>query len=402
MLSVGIDVSKEKSTVCLMKPFGEIVAGPFEITHTESDLSELSHMIKRLDSDVRIVLEATGIYHLPVATFFRDEELFVSVINPFEMKVYRSQDIRKVKTDKRDSISIANYGIDKWINLRRFDAQEDVYAELKLLGRQYRFFMESRIEHLLNLTHLLDYTMPGVKSCFGGWSETSGKDKLCDFVEEYWHYDNITKRSESKFVEHYQKWAKKKGYHQSESKAIQIYRLAKEGIPTVPSNTPSTKMLLLEAVKALREVNGALFAILTRMQELARGLPEYPVVRAMGGVGDVLSVKLIAEIGDVRRFHSSKALIAFAGIDPPPYESGKLIGTNRHITKRGSATLRKIGYETMRCVKSCGRCEEDPAVYDFMIKKECEGMAKKAAKIAALNKFLRIYYARVMEVYAEK
>ena len=402
MLSVGIDVSKEKSTVCLMRPFGEIVAGPFEITHTETDLSELSRMIKRIDSDVKIVLEATGIYHLPVATFFKDKDMFVSVINPFEMKVYRSQNIRKVKTDKRDSISIATYGIEKWFNLRAFDTQTDVYAELKLLGRQYRFFMESRIEHLLNLTHLLDYAMPGVKSCFGGWNEISGKDKLCDFVEEYWHYDNITKRSEVKFVEHYQKWAKKKGYHQSKSKAIQIYRLAKEGIPTISSNAPSTKMLLLEAVKALREVNGALFAILTRMQELAKGLPEYPVVRAMGGVGDVLSVKLIAEIGDVRRFHSSKALIAFAGIDPPPYESGKLIGTNRHITKRGSAILRKIGYETMRCVKANGRPDEDPAVYDFMIKKESEGMAKKAAKIAALNKFLRIYYARVMEVYAEK
>ena len=140
------------------------------------------------------------------------------------------------------------------------------------------------------------------------------------------------------FIEHYQKWAKKKGYHQSESKASQIYRLAKDGIPTIPSNAPSTKMLVLEAVKALREVNSALFAILTRMQELARTLPEYPTVRAMGGVGDILSVKLIAEIGDVRRFHSSKGLIAYAGIDPPPYESGKLIGTNRHITKRGSAT----------------------------------------------------------------
>ena len=112
---------------------------------------------------------------------------------------------------------------------------------------------------------------------------------------------------------------------------------------------------MLEAVKALREVNSALFAILTRMQELARTLPEYPTVRAMGGVGDILSVKLIAEIGDIRRFHSSKGLIAYAGIDPPPYESGKLIGTNRHITKRGSATLRKIGYEVMRCVKAGGR-----------------------------------------------
>ena len=399
MLSIGIDVSKEKSTVCAMRPFGEIVVMPFEINHTDSALSELMRMIKRLDTDSKVVMEATGIYHLPVATFLRENGLFVSVINPYEMKLYRAQDLRKVKTDKRDSMTIANYGIDKWFNLRAFTPQEDIYAELRLLGRQYRFFMESRIEHLLNLTHLLDYTMPGVKACFSGWSESSGKDKLCDFVEEYWHYDNITKRSEKKFVEHYQKWTKRKGYQFSETKALQIYSLAKDGIPTIPSNAPSTKMLLLEATRALREVNSALFAILTRMKELAKTLPEYPVVRAMGGVGDVLAVKLIAEIGDIRKFHSGKALIAYAGIDPPPYESGKFIGTERHISKRGSTTLRKIGYEVMRCVKSNGR-SDDPAVYDFMIKKEDEGKAKKAAKIAGLNKFLRIYYARVSEVYS--
>ena len=399
MLSIGIDVSKEKSTVCAMRPFGEIVVMPFEINHTDSGLSELMRMIKRLDTDSKVVMEATGIYHLPVATFLRENGLFVSVINPYEIKLYRAQDLRKVKTDKRDSMTIANYGIDKWFNLRAFTPQEDIYAELRLLGRQYRFFMESRIEHLLNLTHLLDYTMPGVKACFSGWSESSGKDKLCDFVEEYWHYDNITKRSEKKFVEHYQKWTKRKGYQFSETKALQIYSLAKDGIPTIPSNAPSTKMLLLEATRALREVNSALFAILTRMKELAKTLPEYPVVRAMGGVGDVLAVKLIAEIGDIRKFHSGKALIAYAGIDPPPYESGKFIGTERHISKRGSTTLRKIGYEVMRCVKSNGR-SDDPAVYDFMIKKEDEGKAKKAAKIAGLNKFLRIYYARVSEVYS--
>ena len=399
MLSVGIDVSKEKSTVCAMRPFGEIVVMPFEINHTDSALSELMRMIKRLDTDSKVVMEATGIYHLPVASFLRENGLFVSVINPYEMKLYRAQDLRKVKTDKRDSMTIANYGIDKWFDLREFTPQEDVYAELRLLGRQYRFFMESRIDHLLNLTHLLDYTMPGVKACFGGWSESSGKDKLCDFVEEYWHYDNITRRSEKKFVEHYQKWTKKKGYQFSETKALQIYSLAKDGIPTISPNAPSTKMLLLEAVKALREVNSALFAILTRMKELAKTLPEYPVVRAMGGVGDVLAVKLIAEIGDVRKFKSGKALIAYAGIDPPPYESGRFIGTERHISKRGSTTLRKIGYEVMRCVKSNGG-NRDTAVYDFMLKKEDEGKAKKVAKIAALNKFLRIYYARVMEVYS--
>lgn len=35
----------------------------------------------------------------------------------------------------------------------------------------------------------------------------------------------------------------------------------------------------------------------------------------------------------------------------------------------------------------------------FIIKKENEGKSKKQAKIAGLNKFLQIYYARVMEIY---
>jgi hypothetical protein len=52
----------------------------------------------------------------------------------------------------------------------------------------------------------------------------------------------------------------------------------------------------------------------------------------------------------------------------------------------------------MKCIKSA-KPTEDNAVYEFMIKKELEGKHKKVAKIAALNKFLRIYYARVLEVY---
>lgn len=398
MICVGIDVSKEKSTICIVKPFGEIISTPFDIEHTESELKELCKMLGRLNDEVKVVMEATGIYHLPILSYLKEEKFFVSVINPFEMKTYRSQGLRKVKTDRHDAITIANYGIDHWFQLKDHVNDKDVYAELKILGRQYRFHMESRVENMLNLTHLLDYTMPGIKRYFGGWSEVSGKDKLSDFVEEYWHYDNITRKSEKQFVRSYSNWAKRKGYQQSERKAIQIYQAAKEGIPTLPSDTPSVKMLVLEAVRVLREVNSTLFAILTRMKELAKTLPEYPVVRAMGGVGEVLSVKLIAEIGDVRRFHNGKALIAYAGIDVPPYQSGKFVGTERKISKRGSAALRKIGYEVMRCLKSMDR-PEDGAVYDFILKKETEGKSKKVAKIAGLNKFLRIYYARVMDVY---
>lgn len=283
--------------------------------------------------------------------------------------------------------------------MAEFKASDDVYGELKMLGQQYRHYMKLHIMSLHELTHLLDYTMPGIKGMLASWNEGNRKDKLSDFVERFWHYDTITCLSETEFIKQYTFWAKEKKYHQSQDKAQAIYALAREGIPTLSSETPSVKMLVTEAVRVLKEVDATLSIILSRMQELAKSLPEYSVVRGMGGVEEVLAPKLIAEIGDVRRFHSGKALIAYAGIDTPPYESGQFVGSNRKITKRGSAALRKVGYETMRCIKSHPR-PDDP-VYQYIVKKEAVGKAKKAAKIAGLNKFLRIYYARVKEVYTD-
>ena len=224
---------------------------------------------------------------------------------------------------------------------------------------------------LHELTHLLDYTMPGIKGMLASWNEGNRKDKLSDFVERFWHYDTITCLSETEFIKQYMSWAKEKKYHQSQDKAQAIYALAREGIPTLSSETPSVKMLVTEAVRVLKEVDATLSIILSRMQELAKSLPEYSIVRGMGGVGEVLAPKLIAEIGDVRRFHSGKALIAYAGIDIPPYESGQFVGSNRKITKRGLAALRKVGYETMRCIKTHPR-PDDP-VYQYIVKKEAEG-----------------------------
>lgn len=399
MISVGIDVSKGKSTVCILKPYGEIVCSPFEIQHVEKDLEDFHNLLQKLDGEIRIVMEATGVYHLPVLTFLHAKEYFVSVINPFAMKKYaKDNSLRGAKTDKLDSKTIANYGIEKWFKLQRYEGDEETYAELKLLGRRYRYYMELHVKALQELTHILDYTMPGIKNMFSSWNESNGKDKLSDFAERFWHFDIIRSMGIEKFTEEYLVWAKEKKYHRSSSKAEAVYELASNGISTLSSNTPSTKMLVQEAISVLRTVDSSLTSILTRMKEIAKTLPEYTTVREMGGVGDVLAVKLIAEIGDVRRLHNAKALIAWAGIDPPPYESGQFVGSKRKITKRGSSTLRKVGYEVMRVLKS-HPAPKDDAVYNYILKKESEGKSKKHAKIAGLNKFLRIYYARVIEVY---
>jgi len=395
MISVGIDVSKERSTVCILKPYGEVICSPYEITHTEKDLSVLAANCLHLNGEVRIVMEATGNYHLPILSYLKEHRLFVAVVNPYVMKKYAAAAIRKGKTDKLDAIKIANYGIDNWFHLKNYEASDEAYAQLRLLGRQYSHYINLRVQSKHTLTNMLDYTMPGIKHLLRNDSSNPEKEKLNDFAEKYWHFDNITVLHESQFTNNYLKWAKEKGYRPSKTKAAAIYALARNGIPTLPSGAPSTKMLVLEAVRVLREIDRTLALILAQMQELASSLPEYPVVRAMEGVGPILAPRLIAEIGDVRRFHSGKALIAFAGIDAPPYQSGQFTGSNRHISKRGSALLRKTGFEIMKCIKSSKPL--NGSVYQFILKKEGEGKAPKLAKIAGLNKFLRIYYARVKE-----
>lgn len=399
MISIGIDVSKEKSMICILKPYGEVIASPYEVAHTEESISKFIKQILALEGETKVVMEATGVYHLPMLISLKQAGLFVSVINPLVMKKYASTAIRKGKTDKLDSVRIANYGLDHWFHLINYTPSEDVYEELKILGRQYSHYIAIKIASKLALSSILDRTMPGIQKilCVNR-PENPVRDKLGDFVEEYWHFDNITKLSETRFISDYCRWAKKKGYHANETKAKAIYAIARDGIPTLSSVSTSTKMLVQEATRVLREVNKTLKSILTQMQEIAKSLPEYKVVRAMPGVGDVLAPRLIAEIGDIRRFHSNSALIAYAGIDAPPFESGTFVGTKRRISKRGSSLLRKTGYEVMKCLKTI-KPTEDAAVYQYMIKKESEGKAKKVAKIAALNKFLRIYYARVSEAY---
>lgn len=398
MVSVGIDVSKGKSTVCIVNSEGEVLKEAQDFIHSEESIDRLVEELIGYGEGRKVVMEATGHYHLPVLQKLIEAGISVSVINPLVMKRFASASIRKGKTDKLDAMKIASYGIVNWQKLREYQLTDEVYDELKALSRQYLQYVSMKVKAKNILGNLLDQTMPGIKNLLGSNANNPKKDKLNAFVFKYWHYDNITRMSEKKFVDSYQRWAKKEGYRQSETKAREIYALATDSIPTLDSKRPSTKMFVLESVRTLQVIEKVLTMILSRMEELAKSLPEYEVVRAMNGVGDVLSLRLIADIGDVRRFHSKKALVAYAGIDAPPYQSGSFYGTNRKISKRGSKSLRKTGYEVMKCIRS-SKPEEDNAVYEFMIKKELEGKPKKVAKIAALNKFLRIYYARVHEVY---
>ena len=393
MISVGIDVSKGKSTVCFLKPGGEVLKTPYDIIHNKEELAALIECITSFDEEVRIVLENTGHYHYPVVKYLVDNGMFVSTVNALRMKKYCSQSIRKAKTDRIDAIRIASYGLTYWSELTAASSLDSTYKELQMLARQYHRTTALLVKAKVDLSTILDQVMPGIQNLL---QNVKGNRKLTNFVLKYFHFENICSMGEKRFISNYCSWAKKQGYRGlHERKAKDIFALAQSGIPVLP-NSNSTKIVVEEIIRVLHEIESSRTSILTQMTALAKTLPEFSLVHSFSCVGEVLAPMIIAEIGDVRRFKNKHSLIAYAGIDSPPYQSGTFIATERHISKRGNSYLRKVGFEIMQSLIK-HQATGDP-VYEFIQKKRSEGKSYKEAMIAGLNKFLRIYYGKVKEL----
>lgn len=394
MNCVGIDVSKGKSMIAVMRPLGEMVIPPFEVGHTDAELCELSRRLGGLEGETRIVMEATGNYHLPVASFLYDSGFYVSVVNAMLVHGYGNNNLRRVKTDKKDAVKLANYGLDHWLTLPRYIPEDEVRLMLKTTYRQYQQCTKVQTMLKNNLISLLDTAFPDANRLFTSPTRADGSEKWVDFISTFWHCECVCGLSEKAFTAKYQKWCKRHGYNFSQDKALDIYASACGHFSVMPKND-TTKILVEQAVSQLQATSAALAALRNEMQSLAASLPEYPIVMGMFGVGPALGPQLMAEIGDVRRFHSKKALVAFAGIDAPPYQSGQMEIRSRSISKRGSAVLRRTLFLVMSAILRCSPADEP--VYQFMGRKRTEGKPYRVYMMASANKFLRIYYATVKQ-----
>lgn len=154
----------------------------------------------------------------------------------------------------------------------------------------------------------------------------------------------------------------------------------------------NSRSAVLEKEFMIKCVPRILRAELVRLASL---LPEYEVVMEMQGAGNITGPQLMAEIGDVRRFTHKGALVAFAGVDAPPFQSGTFDSKSRQISKRGSPHLRKILFTVCSIILKLS--DYDNSVFLFMAKKRSEGKHFYVYMVAGAAKFLRIYYARVLE-----
>ncbi len=205
MNAAGIDVSKNKSTVAALRPFGEVVMPPFEVKHSITGLSELAEQLKAIDGETRVVMEHTGRYYESVANVLHEAGLFVSAVNPLLIKEYGGNSLRKVKTDKADSQKIARYALDNWADLRDYTPMDTIRYNLKTLNRQFQLASKQKTAMSNNLIALLEQTFPSVRKCFDSPVRSDGTQKWVDFVITFWHADCVRKYSKEAFAERYRK-----------------------------------------------------------------------------------------------------------------------------------------------------------------------------------------------------
>ena len=282
------------------------------------------------------------------------------------------------------------------MKLREYTPVETVRKTLQIMNRHCIKLNKILVMQKNSLIALLDCCFPNANTLFTSpRRESDGHEKWVDFVLKFPHVDSVAKLSLSAFKTKYQSWCKKDHYNYSESKAEQIHAYARTLVSTLPM-TDAVKKMVSDFAKLLNSTLEALGTLHSEMDSLASQLPEYETVMNLFAVEKVTCSQLIAEIGDVTKLKSGKSLVALAGIDPPPNQSGKEDKKSRSISKRGSPALRKTLFLNMTVYLQ--RQPADKPVYQFLDKKRTEGKPYKVYMIATAHKFLRIYYARVKEV----
>lgn len=314
---------------------------PFQVEHTAEGIQALIKTLNGIGDNIRVVMEHTGMYWRPVACALKKAGFFVSVVNAMLIHSFSDNSLRKVKTDKADSLKIANYALTFWSDLHDYSNEDETRQILKMQCRLYERTQKTSVVLHNGLISLLDQSFPQINTTLDSPYRTkTGHHKWVDFAKRFWHRDCVAKLSLRAFTEAYQKWCKREGYRFHEATAEKIYRSAQSAVATFPYSE-STKLLVTQAVNCLNAVYESMEILRSGMLRLASLLPEFDVVMAMQAAGEITGPKLMAGIGGVRRFTNKKALVAFAGVDAPPFQSGSVEAKSRHVSKHGSPHLRK-------------------------------------------------------------
>ena len=372
MYFVGIDISKYKHDCFICTETGEVICENLSFQNTSEGFSQLLNLLKSLDNSkiIRIGFEATGHYGMNLKLFLEKNNYSFMEFNPNLVKQFiKSQTLRKTKTDKKDAIWITKYLIS--VDYKPHPSQFYHKFTLKSLSRKRDKLIFQRSYYSMQITNILDLIFPEFKPLFDNqFSVTSifilNKYRTVERIKNMKDFQSINKASHGRF---------------SYSKFLKIKEAAKN---TIGCSDEFLEFDLDNMIDLYNNINLKIKKYDDKIESIVKNLD--PPTLSIKGIGYISCAGIISEFGDISRFKSADAMVAFAGIEPSISESGTESHTGKMV-KHGSGHLRYHLLNTAEMIFM-----HEPIFTEFYYKKRNEGKTHRVALSHVAKKLVRIIY----------
>ncbi len=382
MICVGIDVAKDKHDCFIMNSDGEILADVFTIPNNREGYYTLLQCIRFCNNDkadiVKVGIEATGHYSYNILGFLLDNDLTTFVINPLHTNLYRkSLSLRKTKTDRIDARTIAAM-LMSGMDLKPYTRTEYHNEALKSLTRYCFSKVQERARLKQSMSRLATILFPELESLVSSLHLASVYALLYEFPSARHIADAHLTRLKAVLNE------SSKGRYERD-KAVEIRNAARQ---SVGSHMPAKSLELKHTIYLIRILDAEIDEIEAEISVIVNSLNS--TIMTIPGVGSRTGAMILAEIGDFSRFDSPDKILAYAGLSPSTYQSGKLnaCGAHSRMEKLGSHYLRFALFNAAKYV-----CFWEPTFAAYLAKKRAEGKHYNVAVSHAAKKLVRVIWA---------
>ena len=381
MVCVGIDVAKDKHDCFILNSEGEVLADVFTIANNREGFETLLQRIHSCTcptDKIKVGLEATGHYSYNILGFLLEKGLATFLINPLHTNLYRkSLSLRQTKTDRIDARTIASMLMSD-VDLKSYTNTAYHNEELKSLTR-YRFDkVRERAKLKQSVSRLVNILFPELETLVPTLHMASVYTMLSEFPG--------AKQIAGAHLTHFKAVLSdaSKGRYDRD-KAVEIRETARRSIG---SAMPAKSMELQHTIRLIRELDKEIDEIEAAIKNIIDEMA--PPILTIPGISYRMGAIILAEIGDFSRFDSPDKLLAYAGLSPSTYQSGKLnaTGAYAHMEKRGSRYLRYALFNATKYV-----CIWDPSFAAYLTKKRAEGKHYNVAISHAAKKLVRLIFA---------
>ena len=379
MVSVGIDVSKDKHDCFIVNSEGEVLPDVFTISNTMDGFNSLLEKIQNCTTpqdNIKVGLEATGHYSYNILGFLLDNGLATYVLNPLRTNLYRkSLSLRKTKTDRVDARTIAAMLLSD-VGLKPYTDTAYHNEELKSLTR-YRFDkVKERAKLKSSFSRLVCILFPELEKLVPTLHMASVYALLAEFPGAKQIAGAHLTRLKSLLTD-----ASRGRY--GRDMAVEIRDAARNSIGSV---MPAKSLELKHTIHLIRELDAEIDEIEAAIQSIMDEINS--PITTIPGIGYRMGAMILAEVGDFSRFGSSDKLLAYAGLSPSTYQSGQLKNCYPHMEKRGSRYLRYAIYNATKYV-----CLWNPTFAAYLAKKRAEGKHYNVAISHVAKKLVRLIFA---------